>query len=216
MTEGLTVPPHGSRFGETGQRRLAADSLRSPLMPAVRPRNMQSVLVSACLLGEAVRYNGGDKRCDHDVLNRWLREGRVVSVCPEVAGGLPIPRPPAEITEGAGGLKVLAGAGAVVDSAARDESVQFVAGARLVLERANAMGIRVAVLKEGSPSCGTSFIYDGTFTATKVPGLGVTAALLQQAGIHVFSESQLSEANDVLMRLEAESAVQRIDGSCRG
>jgi uncharacterized protein YbbK (DUF523 family) len=60
---------------------------------------MESVLVSSCLLGEAVRYNGADKRCDHHVLRRWLCEGRVAPVCPEVAGGLPIPRPPAEIAE---------------------------------------------------------------------------------------------------------------------
>ena len=68
---------------------------------------MEKVLVSACLLGEPVRYNGRDKRCEHDVLDRWLREGRVVAVCPEVAGGLPVPRPPAEIVNGAGGGKVL-------------------------------------------------------------------------------------------------------------
>ncbi|HSP14930.1 MAG TPA: DUF523 domain-containing protein [Thermoanaerobaculia bacterium] len=163
---------------------------------------MQSVLVSACLLGEPVRYNGGDKLIDHAILQRWLREGRVVSFCPEVAGGLSVPRPPAEIINGAGGLSVLAGNAAVIDSTGRDVSTQFIAGAQLALERARVLGIRVAVLKEGSPSCGTGFIYDGTFTGTKASSLGVTAALLQQAGVHVFNESQLSEANSVLMRLE--------------
>ena len=58
---------------------------------------MESILVSSCLLGERVRYNAGDKRCNDPILQRWLQAGRVVSVCPEVAGGLPVPRPPAEI-----------------------------------------------------------------------------------------------------------------------
>lgn len=163
---------------------------------------MQSVLVSACLLGAPVRYNGSDVPCDHAILQRWLREGRVVSFCPEVAGGLPVPRPPAEIINAAGGLSVLAGNSAVIESTGRNVSMQFITGAQLALERAQAMGIRVAVLKEGSPSCGTGFIYDGTFTGTKVSSLGVTAALLQQAGVHVFSEAQLLEANSVLMGLE--------------
>lgn len=163
---------------------------------------MQFILVSACLLGEQVRYNGSDKLCDHAIMQRWLREGRVVSFCPEVAGGLSVPRPPAEIINGAGGLSVLAVIAAVVDSTARDVSIQFRAGAHLALERARAMGIRAAVLKEGSPSCGTSFIYDGTFTGTRVSSLGVTAAPLQQAGVKVFSEAQLAEADSVLMDLE--------------
>lgn len=162
---------------------------------------MQSVLVSACLLGEPVRYNGSIKRYYHAILHRWLHEGRVVTFCPEVAGGLSIPRPPAEIING-GGFNVLAGNAAVVDSTACDVSIQFIAGAHLALERARTMHIRIAVLKEGSPSCGTVFIYDGTFTGTKVSGLGVTAALLQQAGVLVFSEAQFSEADDVLMGLE--------------
>ena len=71
---------------------------------------MEYILVSACLLGEPVRYDGSDKRFRHEVLQRWLDEGRVLSVCPEVAGGLPVPRMPAEISDGAGGAKVLIGA----------------------------------------------------------------------------------------------------------
>jgi uncharacterized protein YbbK (DUF523 family) len=163
---------------------------------------MESVLVSSCLLGEAVRYNGGDKRCDDDILRRWIREGRVVPVCPEVAGGLPVPRPPAEIVQGAGGLKVLAGDARVVDANGRDVSAEFVKGAEQALERARSLSIRVAVLKEGSPSCGTGYTYDGTFAGARVPSPGVTAAALQQAGIQVFSEAQLAEADTLLQRLE--------------
>jgi uncharacterized protein YbbK (DUF523 family) len=164
---------------------------------------MESVLISSCLLGEAVRYNGGDKRCDDDVLRRWIREGRVVPVCPEVAGGLPVPRPPAEIVQGAGGLKVLAGEARVVDANGRNVSAEFVKGAEQALARARSLNIRVAILKEGSPSCGTTYTYDGTFSATRVPSPGVTAAALQQAGIHVFSEAQLAEADALIRQLEA-------------
>jgi len=176
------------------------------MMPKASGRIMEKVLVSACLLGEPVRYNGGDKRCHHEVLQRWISEGRVVPVCPEVAGGLPVPRLPAEIANGGGGPKVLAGVAEVVDANGRDVSRHFLKGAEQALECARSNGIRIAILKEGSPSCGTSFTYDGTFTATKVPNPGVTAALLQQAGIHVFSEAQLAKAESLLRQFEAENA----------
>ncbi|MGE0132942.1 MAG: DUF523 domain-containing protein [Blastocatellales bacterium] len=168
---------------------------------------MESVLVSSCLLGEAVRYNGADKRCDHHVLQRWIREGRVTLVCPEVAGGLLIPRPPAEIADGAGGLKVLTGVAKVVDANGRKVSEHFVKGAEQALDLARSRNIRIAVLKEGSPSCGSSYTYDGSFSGTKTPHPGVTAALLRQAGIHVFSEAQLEEADSLLKRFEAENAL---------
>jgi uncharacterized protein YbbK (DUF523 family) len=163
---------------------------------------MESILVSACLVGEAVRYNGGDKRCDSEILKRWMREGRVVPVCPEVAGGLSVPRAPAEIEGGAGGFKILENAARVVDSTGRDVSLQFVRGAEHTLAKARSKGIRIAVLKEGSPSCGMSYTYDGTFSGTKVALPGVTTALLQQAGIHVFSEAQLEDADSLLQKLD--------------
>lgn len=165
---------------------------------------MESVLVSACLLGEAVRFNGGDMRCDHAILQRWLREGRVVSVCPEVAGGLGVPRPRAEIAGGAGGLKVLAGAAQAFDTTGRDVTLELMRGADTALKRAREKSIRVAVLKEGSPSCGSGYTLDGRFTDTRVPGtLGVTAARLTQAGVRVFSELQLAEADALLRELES-------------
>jgi uncharacterized protein YbbK (DUF523 family) len=163
-------------------------------------------LVSSCLLGEAVRYNGGDKRCDHEILQRWLHEGRVVPICPEVAGGLPVPRPPAEIENGAGGASVLAGTARVRDRDGRDVTTFFIQGAEqaLVRARAPARRIRVAVLKEGSPSCGVTYSYDGSFTGTKVPTPGVTAASLRAAGLHVFSEAQLQEAARLIEELEGQ------------
>jgi uncharacterized protein YbbK (DUF523 family) len=167
---------------------------------------MESVLVSACLLGEKVRYDGGDKRCDDPILQRWLREGRVVPVCPEVAGGLPTPRAPAEIAEGAGGLEVLRQAAKVMDATGRDVSEQFRQGARQALQLVRSKGIRIAVLKEGSPSCGTGYTYDGNFTGKKVDQVGVAAAGLREAGVRVFSEAQLPQADELLKLLEAEEA----------
>jgi len=167
--------------------------------------------VSACLLGEAVRYNGGDMRCDDAILQRWRREGRIISVCPEVSGGLPVPRPRAEIAHGASGMQVLAGNARVFDSNGRDVTAYMVCGAEQALERARAKRIRIAILKEGSPSCGTGNTPDGSFTNTRVSNAGVTATLLQQAGIHVFSENQLAEADVLLKQLEAESSSNGID-----
>ena len=167
------------------------------------PETLPCVLVSSCLLGEAVRYDGGDKRCDHAILQRWLLEGRVVPVCPEMAAGMSVPRPPAEITEGAGGLKVFAGEARVIEADGNDVSVPYMKGARLALEMARARGLRVAVLKEGSPSCGMESIHDGSFTDRKVANPGVTAAFLQAAGIRVFSENRLDEADCFLRQLEA-------------
>lgn len=168
---------------------------------------MQFVLVSACLLGSPVRYDGNHKLSGSGILQRWLAEGRVVSVCPEISGGLPVPRPPAEIVSGAGGGNVLSGFAKVVDISNADVTAHFVSGARQALELAKVRGIRVAVLKEGSPSCGSGHIYDGTFSGSKVQGTGVCAALLQSAGVAVFTEYQFLEAHTLLNDLEGESAV---------
>ena len=167
---------------------------------------MESVLVSACLLGEKIRYDGSDKRCDDPILQRWLQEGRVVPVCPEVVGGLPTPRAPAEIAEGAGGLEVLRQAGKVMDATGRDVSEQFKQGAWQALQLVRSKGIRIAVLKEGSPSCGSGYTYDGSFTGKKVDQPGVTTARLREAGVRVFSEAQLRQVDELLKLLEAEEA----------
>ena len=163
---------------------------------------MESILVSACLLGEPVRYNSGHKRCDHPLLLRWLREGRVVAVCPEVAGGLPVPRPPAEIAGGAGGSEVLRGAAMVMDATGRDVSAPFREGAEQALQQARSRRIRIAILKEGSPSCGTGYTYDGSFTGTRVSQPGVCAARLKKAGFRVFNENQLEEVDELLKKID--------------
>jgi uncharacterized protein YbbK (DUF523 family) len=152
---------------------------------------VEKILVSACLLGERVRYNGGAAACDDPVLLRWLAEGRVVSVCPEVAGGLGTPRPPAERQA----LRVMTRSAVDVTSA-------FARGAECARDTARAHRIRIAILKDGSPSCGSSYVYDGTFTGRRIEDVGVTTAMLQRYGVRVFSEGQLDEAAAYLAGLE--------------
>jgi uncharacterized protein YbbK (DUF523 family) len=113
-------------------------------------------------------------------------------VCPEIAGGLPVPRSPAERV----GLKIISNIG-------MDVTNHFVKGAKEALQVAKHHNIRLAILKDGSPSCGSSYTYDGTFTGTKVAQPGMTTAALQAAGVRCFNEKQLEEAASYLSSLEA-------------
>jgi uncharacterized protein YbbK (DUF523 family) len=159
------------------------------------------VLVSACLLGEKVRYNGADAASGSRILAGWQQEDRVVPFCPEVAGGLGVPRPAAEI-RGGDGAAVLDGTGHVATRSGDDVTDAFLRGAELASEQAAARGARLAVLKDGSPSCGSDSIHDGSFSGRRRPGPGVTAALLERRGIRVFSELHIEEANEYLRALE--------------
>lgn len=165
---------------------------------------MQYVLVSSCLLGKPVRYDGRGVPNGDAVLARWLEQGRVVPVCPEVAGGMPIPRPPAEIEPGKDAAAVLSRQARVVAVTGDDVTAPFVRGAHEALAAARERGIRVAVLKEGSPSCGSGYVYDGHFAGRRQPGAGVAAELLRRAGVRVFSEKQWPEAEACLALLEAD------------
>ncbi|WP_409298100.1 DUF523 domain-containing protein [Pseudomonas sp. KCJK8993] len=162
---------------------------------------MHKILVSRCLLGHRVRYDGGASG-PFDQLAAWQQEGRVVALCPEVAGGLPTPRAAAEIPGGQG-IDVLQGRAPVMSTAGEDVSAEFLCGARQALALVEKHGIRIAVLKANSPSCGNLWTYDGTFSGVKVPGEGVTAALLKQHGVQVFSELQLLEAASALAALSS-------------
>lgn len=162
---------------------------------------MEKILVSRCLLGHKVRYDGGASG-PFDPLTQWQAEGRVVAICPEVSGGLPTPRPPAEIAGGQG-VDVWDGRARVLTAEGEDFSGAFVEGARQALALAQRHGIRIAILKANSPSCGNRLIYDGTFSAVKVSGEGVTAALLKRHGVLVFSEQELPEAAQALAQLQA-------------
>lgn len=123
----------------------------------------------------------------------WLQEmaarGLVVPICPEVAGGLPIPRPPAEIV-GGDGRDVLEGQARVLREDGTDVTEAFLRGAETALSIAQRLGVKEAILKSHSPSCATRMIYDGTFSGTLKEGMGVTAALLLRNGIEVSSSEE--------------------------
>lgn len=159
---------------------------------------MERVLVSACLLGSKVRYNGSYRLNDHPVLARWQSEGRIVQICPEVAAGFSTPRPPAEIRAAGDGHAVLRGHGRVVEQTGGDVTGLYREAGQLALDLARETGCRFAVLTDGSPSCGSSFIYDGSFSGNRMSGRGTTTALLEENGIRVFSEDQIGELDDLL------------------
>ncbi|MCP3722620.1 DUF523 domain-containing protein [Paraburkholderia sp. CNPSo 3272] len=161
------------------------------------------ILVSACLLGRPVRYDGSAKTVAHALIEQWQREGRLVPVCPEVAGGFGVPRPPAEIANAASGAAVLAGLAHVIDARGEDVSICFVEGARVALELALAHDCRYALLTDGSPSCGSRAIYDGSFAGRKHAGAGVTTALLRQHGIEVFAETEIEALHARLTQASA-------------
>ena len=137
------------------------------------------LLVSACLLGEKCRWDGEDNRCE--AVAALAERYTLLPFCPEQAGGLTTPRRPCERL----GERV-------VDDAGTDRTDAFLRGARAALQAARDAGAVGAVLKERSPSCGSGVIYDGTFSHTRVPGWGVTAARLKEAGLPVWGENEIS------------------------
>ena len=161
---------------------------------------MACILVSACLLGENVRYNGRSLELRNKTLQIWQEEDLLIPFCPEVAGGLTIPRPPAEIIKG-DGHAVIDGTAKVVSIEGTDLNDQFIKGAHKALALCQKHSIKLAILAENSPSCGNNYIYDGTFTGVKIPGQGVTAALLQKHNIRTFSQYQIQEAEDYLYKM---------------
>ncbi|MDJ0943678.1 MAG: DUF523 domain-containing protein [Kiloniellales bacterium] len=154
---------------------------------------MDRILVSACLLGQPVRYDGRAKEIRDALLTRWRGEGRLVPICPEVGAGFGTPRPPAEIMAGFDGRDVLEGKARVLEAGGADATAAFLEGARLALETARRNDCRFALLTDGSPSCGSTFIYDGGFDGRAKPGPGVVAALLSAEGIAVFAETRIAE-----------------------
>jgi len=140
-----------------------------------------------------VRYDGGSC-CKHvskehqQLLTLWQKKGWLLPLCPEVAGGLTVPRPAAEIQ----GERVKTNMNVDVTEA-------FSVGANKALKLCLQHNISFALLKQGSPSCGNSLINDGTFASTKVEGMGITARLLHAHGIQVFNESEISSLNQLLV-----------------
>lgn len=133
------------------------------------------ILVSSCLLGDNTKYNGMSNK--NDELIKFLKNYEVIKVCPEVMGGLSIPRDPSEIVDG----RILTNKGIDVTS-------YFQSGAKKVLDIVQKENIKVAIFKKHSPSCGYKIIYDGSFSNKKIKGNGITAALLEQHGIIILNE----------------------------
>ena len=141
---------------------------------------MKKILISACLVGDKVNYKGQGKY--NPLIKDLLSRYELVPFCPEVNGGLSIPRLPSEIR----GDKVVHENGVDVTS-------NFNEGAKKALNLCKALNIKIAILKENSPSCGTHFIHDGLFRDKLIPGMGITAKLLKENGIEVYSDEEIEK-----------------------
>ena len=143
---------------------------------------MEKLLISACLAGENCKYSGGNNFIGETALASLGDKYELVSVCPEVMGGLSVPRCPCERI----GARVM-------NERGEDVTAQFKAGAELTANICERQGIKKALLKEKSPSCGSGRIYDGTFSHTVIAGDGVTAQRLRALGIALYGESEIEK-----------------------
>ena len=143
---------------------------------------MEKLLISACLAGENCKYSGGNNFIGETALASLGDKYELVSVCPEVMGGLSVPRCPCERI----GARVM-------NERGEDVTAQFKAGAELTADICERQGVKKALLKEKSPSCGSGRIYDGTFSHTVIAGDGVTAECLRALGIALYGESEIEK-----------------------
>ncbi len=144
----------------------------------------KKVLISSCLLGKNVKYNGKNNLISKNFFIEKLKlSNLLVPVCPEVDGGLPIPRVPVEI------LKKRA-----INKSGEDKTREFKKGAKIALENISQNSIKMAIMKSKSPSCGRDLIYDGSFTKTLTQGDGITIKFLKQQRIKIFTEEELEDA----------------------
>ena len=147
---------------------------------------MENILISACLLGVSCRYDGCSVQ--YPEVSALSEKYNLIPVCPEIYGGLPTPRVPAE--------RIL---DKVINKEGGDVTENYKKGADIALGLARELNCRAAILKERSPSCASHEIYDGTFTKTRISGMGVTAELLSKNGIKVYSENEIEKLlNDKL------------------
>lgn len=155
--------------------------------------SFKMILVSSCLAGNPVRYNGTS--CLNDRIQKLIDENKAIPVCPELLGGFVTPREPAEIL-GGDGFDVISGKAKVMERSGNDVTELYISGAKKTLALAKEMNSTYVVLKEYSPSCGSKKIYNGKFIGEKRAGVGVTTALLEMNGIKVISEQELEELLD--------------------
>ena len=141
---------------------------------------MRNVLISACLLGVDCKYNGSNNKLDDEIIHSLKEKYNLIPVCPEIMGGMPTPRNPIEIKDGK-----------VFDYDGEEFTKEFEKGSEEVLKLAKLYNSSIAILKENSPSCGSNYIYDGTFNHQKIKGMGIAAHKLSKENIKLFSEENV-------------------------
>ena len=139
-----------------------------------------TILVSACLLGENCKYNGGNNLNERVV--RYVAGHRVIPVCPEMLSGLGAPRKPVELQ----GERVVTADG-------EDHTDAFRLGVERALAAIAGEQIDLAILQSRSPTCGVKMIYDGTFTRQKIPGQGLLARALRDMGVTLMDAEDVPE-----------------------
>ena len=145
-------------------------------------------IISACLCGVNCKYNGlnnYNKEC-----SELFQAGKAIIVCPEQLGGLTTPRIPSELTSSASDI-IENRKNKVISKSGEDVTHNFIKGAEETIEIAKKINVELAILKEGSPSCGVNYVYDGTFNGNKIKGVGITTQMLIDMGIKVISENDL-------------------------
>ncbi len=152
---------------------------------------MKKVLISSCLLGVNVKYNGGNNSIlENKFIQILQKQNCIISICPEVDGGLSVPRIQVELV----GNKA-------INKEGIDKTKEFKYGAKLALDKALSEGVKMAIMKSKSPSCGKDFIYDGSFTKILINKEGLSVALLRKYGIKIFSEEELEDAYNYWKKL---------------
>ena len=141
---------------------------------------MEKILISSCLIGNNTKYNGKNNYIKE--IEQLKLKYELIPICPEVLGGLSIPRDPSEINNDK-----------VISINGKDVTKEFNIGANKALNIALLNNIKYALLKDGSPSCGNTYIYDGTFKNNKIDGIGITTKLLQSRNIKIYNENNINE-----------------------
>lgn len=149
-------------------------------------------LISACLCGINCKYNGSNNY--NEICEKLLIQNKAIPICPEQLGGLSTPRTPCELQGTAN--EIIQGKNSIVSKDGIDVTEMFLKGANEVLKLSKVLNVKKVILKEGSPSCGVNFVYDGTFSGKKVSGMGITAQMLSDALIEVCSEEDLGGIED--------------------
>ena len=146
------------------------------------------ILISACLLGQNVKYDGNNNSIlENPFIKKLLNLNMLIPICPEVEGGLPIPRVPVEVKEKK-----------AIDKEGNDRTKNFFLGAEITCQLAQQNDVKIAIMKAKSPSCGKGKIYDGTFSKKLINASGIAVIALEEIGVKVFSEDDLKKLEKIL------------------